>query len=296
MNALTPGYRTFEHEPCRYGGARIPFRGPHKRLKGSYVTFLGGTETFGPYVATPFPELIELQTGLTCVNLGCRKGGIDAYLSNPSLIDLCSMGEVTVIEVTGAQNMSNRFYSVDPRRNNRFLRASKIMKSIFFEFDFANLETTEQMLSLIACDAADRMPLLKQEIQTAWVARMRSLVRAIDGPVILLWAADHPPFSAAAGGSIARPPQFVDRAMLDAVLDDADHLVEVVIGANEVAAGYEKTLLSPKDIVAAAATLGPVAHRRIATAVTPVLSAMLGQDDCAAEQMAISANIFRHSA
>lgn len=283
MNALTPGHRSLDYQACRYGGAKIAFRGPHKRLKGNYVTFLGGTETFGPFVAAPYPDLIELRTGLTCVNLACRKGGLDAYLSTPSLIDLCSMGAVTVIEATGAQNMSNRFYSVDPRRNNRFVRASKLMKSIFFDIDFSKVETTEQLLKTICRDAQDRLPLFRQEIQSAWVARMRTLIRAIDGPTILLWAAGHAPFSKSAGGTIAREPMFVDRAMLDAVTQDAEHIVEVVIAAGELTAGFESMLTAPHDIEAAAETLGPVAHRRIAAAIAPVLMAMLDVDqesDC----------------
>ncbi len=35
----------------------------------------------------------------------------------------------------GAQNLSNRFYAVHPRRNDRFLRASTLMKTIFREVD-----------------------------------------------------------------------------------------------------------------------------------------------------------------
>ncbi len=291
MHAQTSGRIHPDHPSCRYGGARIAFRGPAKRLKGAYVTFLGGSETYGPYVAAPFPELVELQTGLTCVNLGCRNGGIDSYLSAPSLIDLCSLGAATVIEITGAQNMSNRFYTVDPRYNDRFIRASKLMKSIFYDIDFGKIRTTGQMLSTIARNAEDRIGFLKREIQTAWVARMRTLIRAIDGPTVLLWAADHAPFSSADGGTICRPPLFIDRAMLHAVMDEADHVVEAVIPPGEAAAGFDTIPPVPGDIGAAAGTLGPLAHRRIAAALKPVLSAMLDLDDSGE-----SSNIFAMSA
>jgi len=271
MNALTPGHLTLDYQPCRYGGAKIAFRGPARRLKGKYITFLGGTETFGPFIQSPFPDLVDLQTGLTCINLGCRKGGIDSYLSAPSLIDMCSMARVTVIQVMGAQYMSNRFYSVDPRRNNRFLRASKLMKSIFFELDFTTIQTTDDLLTLVAEQASDRMQLLIHEMQCAWVARMRSLIRAIDGTTVLLWAADHAPFSTQSGGTICREPLFIDRAMLTAVMEEADHLVEVVITPHEVTDGFDMMHIGPTDIAAAVEMLGPVAHQRIATALGPML-------------------------
>ena len=186
MNIQTPGHVTLDYQPCRYGGAKIAFRGPSKRLRGNYVSFLGGTETFGPFIPMPFPELTEQKTGLTSINLGCRKGGIDSYLSTHGLIDLCSMGAVTVVQIMGAQYMSNRFYTVDPRRNNRFMRASRTMKAVFFDMDFSDIDTTDDLLLMVAREAPERLHLLRQEIQTAWVAQMRTLLRAIDGPKVLL--------------------------------------------------------------------------------------------------------------
>ena len=275
MNVQTPTQHQLDYQPCRYGGAKFAFRGPAKRLKGDYVVFLGGTETFGTFIRTPFPELVEQQTGFACLNLGCRKGGLDSYLSTPSLIDICSMAKVTVIEATGAPNMTNRFYSVDPRHNNRFLRASRLMKSVFFGVDFTGVETTDDLLGLLAREAGDRLPLLSRELQTAWVARMRSLVRQIGGPVVLLWAADHTPFSANDGGTTCRAPLFIDRAMLNAVMEDADHLVEVVVSPKDIMSGFDQMKFSEKDSQSAAEMLGPVAHDRIASALAPVLDGIV---------------------
>ncbi len=272
MNALNPDKSSLSYNPCRYGGARIAFRGPAKRTRGRYAAFVGSTETFGPFMPQPFPDLVEEKTGLTCINLGCRHAGIDAFLTQPGLIDLCAMAETTVIEVMGAQNMSNRFYTVDPRRNDRFLRASKQMKALFPELDFTRVETTANLLSLVARKTPERMDLLRDELQEAWTARMRSLIRAIDGRCVLLWAADHAPAEPGSGGSICRAPLFIDRAMLDDLRDEAAAIVEVVTTPQDRLAGFAEMQAGISDGAAAAELLGPVAHRRIADALAPVLA------------------------
>ena len=43
------------------------------------------------------------------------------FVNEPTVIDICSKALVTVVQLMGAQNTSNRFYAVHPRRNDRFL-------------------------------------------------------------------------------------------------------------------------------------------------------------------------------
>ncbi len=58
---------------------------------------------------------------------------------------------MTVIQVMGAHNMSNRFYAVHPRRNDRFLRASLgCCKTIYPEVDFTEFNFTRHMLTALA--------------------------------------------------------------------------------------------------------------------------------------------------
>ncbi len=274
MNADPGISRTLDYQPCRYGASKIMFRGPARRLRGEYVTFLGGCETFGRFVEAPFPDLVEQSTGLTSVNLGCPQTGIDTYLSSPGLMDICNMARATVIQVVGAANMSNRFYTVDPRRNERFLRASRRFKELYPELDFTRYEATSHMLTDLARVGPERLHHVRHELQCAWVARMRVLLRQIEGPKVLLWLADHAPFSAAQGGTICREPLFVDRAMLNAVSGSADAVVEIFATPDEIAAGRPEMVFDPFDHIAAQELLGPVVHRRLADTLTPVLSCL----------------------
>ena len=45
--------RVLDYEHCRYGQSRISFRGPKKNLKGRFIAFLGGSETYGKFVRKP---------------------------------------------------------------------------------------------------------------------------------------------------------------------------------------------------------------------------------------------------
>ncbi len=275
MNAIRKT-RSLEYHPCRYGSSKILFRGPPRRLRGDYVAYLGGTETFGQFTETPYPALVEQATGLAAVNLGCVQAGVDAFSNSPTLLDICAMARVTVVQVMGAANLSNRFFSVDPRHNNRFLRASKRFKELIPEIDCTEIADTTQLLTMLARTAPDRLHLMRQEMQSAWVARMRCLLDQIDGPKLLLWLSDHRPFSKAEGGTVCREPLFVDRAMLNAVQGHADGLVEVVAFPSEILTGRKMLVHDETETASAAEMLGAIAHERAAQALAPAVTGLSG--------------------
>ncbi len=268
---ISPQAGSLEYYPCHYGSSKLLFRGPPRRLRGRYVACIGSTETFGQYIRHPYPDLLEDALGLPCINLGCRNAGIDAFLSCPSLVDIAAMAKVTVVQVMGAANMSNRFYTVDPRRNHRFIRASRKLKQLYPEIDFREFEQTAHMLTALARTGPERLQQVRHEVQTAWVARMTSLIAQIGGPVVLLWMADHAPYSRAAGGTICRDPLFIDRAMLDAAGRGTAGLIEVVASPEEVDTGFAEMVFGPLEQEAAREMLGPAAHRRAGAALADAL-------------------------
>lgn len=261
-----------DYQTCRYGASKIMFRGPARKLQGDYIAFLGGSETFGRYMPNPYPDLIEHRTGVTSVNLGCIDAGLDCYAASQELLEICSNAAATVIQILGAPNMSNRFYTVDQRHSDRFLRASKQFKAIYPEIDFSAFTHISEMLVKLGKTDPERLQHLRQEIQTAWVARMRALLRKIEGPKILLWMADHAPFSNATGGTICRAPLFVDRAMLNALTTDETSLLEVVATPEDILAGREKMVFTQQDTPHLSEILGPRVHERVAAQLAPLLS------------------------
>lgn len=270
------GESALDYFPCRYGQSKLLFRGPRRPLEGAYAAAIGGTETYGKFVPEPYPALVEKALGLPLVNFGYMNAGADVFLGEPVVIDASRNARVTVIQLTGAQNLSNRFYAVHPRRNDRFLRASMLMKTIFREVDFTEFSFTRHMLSVLRACSTEKFALVEEELKAAWVARMRMLLQKIGGRSVLLW------IGGAAGAEPRGPldglgpePLFVDERMVAEIRTLASDLVRIAPSAEALAAGTEGMSFGPLDAPVAAAMLGPKVHEEIAAALVPAMRRLL---------------------
>jgi len=264
-----------DYFPCQYGASKQVFRGPKRCLDGDFAAFIGGIETYGKFIDMPFPALVECETGLRSVNLGCTNAGIDAFFNDKSLLEICCRARVTVVEVLGAQNMSNRFYSVHPRRNDRFLRASRMLEKTYPEVDFTDFSFTRHLLTTLAEISSDKFELLVDELREAWLARMKMMLSQIDGQVILLWLADQAPPDGVAGNPYGSDPMFVDRSMVDALSGHVSRTVEIVGAEDERSRGMGEMFFRDSEQLAAAEMLGPVVHRRTTSALAPIIKALM---------------------
>ena len=269
-----PSEGSLNYLPCRYGKSKLLFRGPQKDLRDDYIAFLGGTETYGKYVPVPFVDLISAGAEMTTVNLGCVNAGTDVFLNDETVMDMCDAASVTVLQMTGAQNMSNRFYAVHPRRNDRFLRASTLLKTIYREIDFTDFNFTRHLLSTLEAASVEKFAMVRQELKDAWVARMRTMVQRIPGDVVLLWMSDHAPDDKDATNVISGDPLFVDRAMIEEIRPLVKDIVEIVGTRDEIEQGYDLLAFPELEAAAAKEMLGPIVHARAATDIQTALSAI----------------------
>ncbi|MCF6445943.1 DUF6473 family protein [Nereida sp. MMG025] len=261
--------------PCRYGRSKLVFRGPSKNLNKPYVAFLGGTETYGKFLKRPFADLVEQEIGLTCVNLGCVNAGPDAFLNDPFVTPACSKARATVIEVMGANNLTNRFYSVHPRRNDRFLKASGLMQTVFRDVDFTEFAFTRHLLSRLKELSPDRYEILEAELKEAWIARMKALVSKIEGKTVLLWASEHEQKDQNDLVGLGPDPLFVTRSMIDAVRPYVTEVIEYQPSAQARASKLDGMFLTEMEQPAAEDLMGQAAHEEIAGEVAEVLSRLL---------------------
>lgn len=178
---VTPNYA-----PCRYGKSKLLFRGPRQSLEQPFIAALGGSETYGEWVHNPWPELLSDALNMPVVNFGCLNAGLDVFLHEPHLQDVLAKAQMCVVQLLGPETMSNRFYAVHPRRNNRFLRASKLMRSVFQGVDFDQFNFIPHMLDTLEREAPDGFESLARELQVAWVARMTRLLNELPGQKVLL--------------------------------------------------------------------------------------------------------------
>ncbi|MBL4812675.1 MAG: hypothetical protein JKX69_10060 [Rhodobacteraceae bacterium] len=262
--------RGLNYAPCRYDASKIFFRGPKRSLNGQYAAFVGGTETYGKFVAEPFPALVEEAVGMTCVNFGCVNASIGAFLSEGVVVDACHRAALNIVQVMGAQNLSNRFYTVHPRRNDRFLRASTVLQAIFPEVDFADYCFTRHLLGALYEVSPERFEIVRSELEQAWLARMRGFLGEIGSHTLLMWFSDHLPTDvhwAERENPLQSDPLFISKKMLDSLRPLVHSVVMVRPSSKARASGTEGMVYAPQSASAAAELLGAAAHREAADAI-----------------------------
>jgi hypothetical protein len=267
-----PGEGALDYFPCNYGSSRLLFRGPRRSLDRPYIAFLGGTETYGKYVPDPFPDLVEDEVGFGAVNLGCVNAGPDVYLNEPMVIDVARGAEAVVVQVMGAVNLTNRYYQVHPRRNDRFIAATPLLKTLFREVDFTEFNFTRHMLNTLHATSKERFDMVAADLRKEWVARMQDLLAQMPKRTVLLWMADDAP-SAARG--LDKDPILVDEAMVAAIRPSAAAYVEAVTTAQDRQASLEGMAFAALESLAAAALPGPGVHRQVSQKLVAVLEELL---------------------
>ncbi|MEY4982993.1 MAG: hypothetical protein RIR62_1259 [Pseudomonadota bacterium] len=256
---------------CRYGRSRLLFRGPSRSLDRPFVAFLGGSETYGKFVPTPFPALCETATGRVSVNLGAMQAGPDVWLNDPAVLDVAARAAVTVVQIPGAVNLTNRLYSVHPRRNDRFLRASPLLQSLYREVDFTEFSFVRHMLGSLRAASPDKFGVLAEELRQAWQGRMKTVLSRLPGVKVLLWVGSAAPPAAGQALVPEGDAPLVDRAMIDAIRRHANEYVEVVTSPFARAQGTAGMVFDSSEEAAARGLPGPAAHAEIAGALAPVL-------------------------
>ncbi len=265
------GAQPFDYMPCQYGASKLLFRGPKRSLEGRYAAFIGGTETYGKFIKTPFAALVEADVGLPCVNLGWPNAGLDVLINDTDILRAASGAVVAVLQVPGAQSLSNRYYSVHPRRNDRFVQASPLLRAIFGDVDFTEFHFTRHLLRHLNHVSPERFALLRDELQAAWVTRMTLLLRKIDAPVLLLWMSAHRPPEHADDPEICADPAFVTRAMMAAVQSHTAQIVDATISHTARLAGIAGMVHSEFEANIAAELPGPAAHEEVARQLAPLI-------------------------
>ncbi|PWE32509.1 hypothetical protein DDZ14_10660 [Maritimibacter sp. 55A14] len=266
------GRSGIDYVPFRLENSRLRFRGPQPDLSGPYCAFLGSTETYGKFIARPYPAQVEASLGLACANFGCLNAGVDLFLGDSALREVCARARVTVIAVMGAHNLSNRFYSVHPRRNDRFIRASAALKALFPGLDFTDFNFTRHLLTGLRDHAPEAFPAVVEEVQSAWLARMRQLLRGIPSRTILLNLAERP--APETDLPLGPEPLFVTGAMIDRLRPDVSQVVECRVCVPEGAARLHGMVFDRLEESAAQGMMPPALHEAAAKALIGPLRAL----------------------
>lgn len=258
-------------ELCSYGESRLRVRGPARELRAPYMSFIGGTEVFGRFVERPFPQGVEGQVGVACVNLGSVNAGVDSFVYDDSLLDIAAAGDLTILQVMGAQNLTNSFYKVHPRRNDRFLRAYDALVHLYPEVDFTDFHFNKHLLTSLRDVSQDRFDRVCANLQETWITRMGRMISALEGRVVLLWLR----YDMGASETLGPSPTLVEPGMIDVLRPTVRDVIELDVLTSEQAQDIPGMIFGPMDLPAAQVMLGPKEHDRIADEVAARLLRVL---------------------
>ncbi|MDN5785945.1 DUF6473 family protein [Pseudorhodobacter sp.] len=276
MAFVYQGDFSLDYQPCHYGASKLVFRGPKQAMRVPYCAAIGGTETYGKFVREPFPMLVAQRIGRPVVNLGCVNAGLDVFLNDPDVLELASGAELTVVQVVGASNLNNRFFSVHPRRNDRFLSASSWLQTLYRDVDFTDFHFTRHLLQTLYQVSPSRFETVATELRETWVRRMTDLLRAIKGPTLLLWMAENPPPGEDSMLDPYANPVLVEAGMIAQVRRSAMAYLEVVTSRDAKCEGIENMAVPAMELRAAEEVPGPMAHRETALAISGAISELIG--------------------
>ncbi|UWQ21261.1 DUF6473 family protein [Jannaschia sp. W003] len=256
--------------PWSLPGGKLAFRGPAVDPEGPFVAVLGASEVAGRHVAEPFTHSLSHALAMPVANLGVQNGGADVILrEREGILAMAARAEVTVLQTLGLHNLTNRFYRVHPRRNDRFLRPSKLMRETFGRADFSDFVFTRHMTAALRGHGAFPYAQLVAELQAAWVARMQEIVIRIPNRIVLLH------IEGTRGAAQGDDPLRVTDAMIEAVMRGCDAEVRCDVREMYDDVHLEEMQFAPEERESARHALPPVAHdlvaERLVRAVGPLL-------------------------
>ena len=112
--------------------------------------------------------------------------GIDTQLADAALSLRARQAAFFVLLLPPMGNLSNSFYSVHPRRNDRFVAARPPLRALFPEVDFADMVFTGQLLAVLARTDPLRLKAMAQALRPVWLARVGALLTQLPPRGVLL--------------------------------------------------------------------------------------------------------------
>lgn len=210
---------------CVYPGSKLMCRGPARKLDGDFIAVLGGAETLSAHLSHDVAQVIEEVTGVTCVNLSAAHAGPAAYLSDAGLLMNVARARAVVLSIPGAHLARNTCFHAHSRRNDRVVRQSSGLRSLFPEVDFISCPFVRHMLGEMERVSKGRFAVVRDALRKGWGTGMADLIAAADAPVYGLWLGQRHP-EELADTLDAGDPLFVTRDMLNSL--NLSGLVEVV--------------------------------------------------------------------
>ncbi len=254
-----------EDDVCQYDGTRLWFRGPPCTLDHPFIACIGGDETFGRFVDSPFPDAVQKQLGKTCANFGSLFAGVEALTRDQGLLRLANRAQRCVIQLPQVHGQSNRFYRVHPRRNDRFLEPTQDLLDLYPDIDFTEVHFVRHLLKRLQARHDARFEVIAHELRQSWLRSLGTFLGQLDPQTVLLH------LQIQRVHTIEDDPIPVNASMVEALRPQAARVVTCSVAVSGASDTLEDMLFGTLQQPMAVHMLGPAAHRQIAEAVVPVL-------------------------
>ena len=208
--------------------------------------------------------------------------GRSFFLLDPQVLNAASRAALCVVQVMPANCISNRMFIVRPRRNARLHGVSEMLTGIYPEVDFSRFTYARAMLRHLSGFQDNRFRLVVNEMRNAWIARTRTLIAAIQAPVLLFWLSQRAPHEEREDTTdFWHYPNFVNRSMIDSVKEDAEGYLECITSAGmpqDLTVDGKPALYKPngEPILENRDFPSPETHQQAAVALVPEVRRMLG--------------------
>lgn len=280
-----PDKALIDYGEYRWGDLRQPFRGPQPDLSQPYIACLGDGHTFGRYVARPYPALLHDELDHTVVNYGAGAAGPGFFLRDLQVMNAASGADICVVQVMSARSLSNRMFKVKMEIDQKIDVVSKTLENMFPHVDFETFTYAHNMLNQLQSLDPEGFIEVEAELREAWIARTRSMLKAVRTKRILFWFSERAPDEMTGHDEAwLKYPQHVDQEMLNAVRPFAD---EVVICASKegmpqpLTVDGEHVLHTPFGMPVHENKYypSPEMHEKAAEALKPAIARLLGSDE-----------------
>jgi hypothetical protein len=224
---INEGYQADDSRIVNYNltsleGTKLKVRGAIDASK-PYGVAIGAAQTFGRYVAEPFPELVASQNNIQMLNLGFAGAGPSFFLRRPELLRWINGAEFVVVQAMSARNLSN--FVFETCENQDVVRKRGTKGTMFVEYAYRAFLLESEPSLAIAVRAANR---------AQWLREMVELFKRISVPRrCLLWFSRRKPNYKEGLDNLGRywadMPHFVTRPLLDELIKTVSvECIEVV--------------------------------------------------------------------
>ncbi len=253
---------------CGYENSKLRFRGPQRALNNPYVACLGGEETFGRFVDTPFPNALERRLDRRCLNFGSLFCGVEALTQDKGVLEIANRSDICVLQLPGLLGQSNRFYRVHPRRNDRFVAPTPDLVALYPEEDFTDVHFVRHLLTRLKARPDARIELVEQELNKVWIDKISTFLANVRPPVVLL----NLQVEGSDSGSMPGDSLTINPEMTEPLRPHCADILSLQVQVSGVSDELEDMLFGTLQQPIAEHMIGPATHRRIAESLARVIS------------------------